>query len=123
MSNVIRKASFALIAIALLAGASVASHSGDGIEVLGIEVLKGGPQIVHVHTIAPPASPLVAIANYGFGDVIVDMRPVSPLGFDDLTFPVADPHNRIELIAPDGIEVLDIVFVSGFGIEGGFELD
>ena len=71
-----------------------------------------------MHTIAPPACTLVAIANYGFGDIIVDMRPVSPEGFDSVTFPMADPHNRIELVAPDGIEVLDVVFV---GI-GGYEM-
>ena len=117
MRKTIRKATFGLIAIALLTGATIASHPDDGIEVLGIEVLSGGAQLVHVHTIAPEGSLLVAVANYGAGDIILEMRPVSPEGLDSMLFPINDPSNRIELLAPDGIEVLDVVFVGGNGYE------
>jgi len=117
MRNTIRNATFGLVAIALLAGATVASHGQEGIEVLGIEVLSSGEQRVHTLTIAPLASELVAIMNFGEGDVIVDMRPVHPTGIDTMTFPFVHPNNRIELIGPDGIEVLDVVFVGGNGWE------
>ena len=113
MRKTIRNATLGLVAIALLAGATIASHGEEGIEVLGIEVLSGGVQMVHMHTIAPPGALLATVVDYGEGEMILEMRPVSPEGFDTMMFPFVHPENRIELLAPDGIEVLDVVFVGG----------
>ena len=121
MKTTIRFASFALVLVALIAGATIAEEQ-YGIEVLRCEYTPTGEQIVDVHTTAPEGCWIVGICNFGCGDEIFDMKPVNPAGFEMLAFPMAHPNNRIELVAPDGIEVLDVVFVGG-GIEGLVEYD
>ena len=57
-------------------------------------------------------------------DMICDIQPVSESGLMSISFPMSHPNNRIELVAADGIEVLEIVFArNNEELEGGYEFD
>lgn len=111
MRKAIRNATLGLIAVAIIAGAAYAANE-DGIEVLGIEVLEQGTQLVHVSVIAPQGATLWAISDYGSGDVVHMIIPAQN-GIEVLAFSFEHPSNRIELVGPNGIEVLDVVYIGG----------
>ena len=108
MKNTIRNASFALVLVALITGATVASEH-YGIEVMSVDTTANGEQLVTVHTQAPLGSWVAAYVNHGNGDELLEFRPITPEGIEVMMFPGADPHNRIEILAEDGIEVMATV--------------
>ncbi len=115
MNNAIRKATLGLIALICITGTSTAGIEVlYGIEVLGIEVLQSGVQRVVVATDAPAGHHMRAVTIIDGEDVICDIQTVDGSGMNCLHFPAASEDNRIELVTPDGIEVLAVLFGSDY---------
>ena len=120
MKNTIRNASFALVLVALIAGATVAS-STPTLDGLNGEVCPCGSIMVTAHTNA--GAGMVAVwTDFGNGPELLQYEPVNPDGLINTCFPHDHPNNCIEVLTHDGIEVLKTLFVNG-EIPGLWELD
>ena len=117
MNKAIRNATLGLIALICITGTSTAGIEVLdgievlGIEVLGIEVLQSGTQRVIVGTNAPDGFMVRGVMTINGQTFICDMKIVDSSGMTYIDFPMAHESNRVELVTPDGIEVLDGVEV------------
>jgi len=98
----------ALATLALLALVAVAVQAdASGIEVLGIEVLSNGNEVVQTHSTNPPVNAYVeAVMNINGVEYIVDTAPVDPVtALATVTFPNVDPGNLVYLCNAQGARV------------------
>jgi hypothetical protein len=101
--DVMRKLSYPLVALLVVAGAAAVASSAS-IEIMGLDPMGPG---FRAHTMSfgevPPGSFVEAVLEPGGGSVVVEMVPVDPgTGYAMVHFPEHFADNHVDLRGPGG---------------------
>lgn len=107
----------ALLATLALATVALATGTGPGIEVLGIEVLSGGATLTSTQSTNVPIGAYVeAVMTVNGQEAIVDVQAVDSAGQATLLFPANMPGNRVDLYDATGV-LLASDYVDGLELD------